>query len=210
MKLIIVRHGQTDANIAGIIQSHGDSKLTLLGKKQAQRIAERLKEEHIDLAYCSDLSRAYETAEEILRFHPLVPLIPTKELREVHAGKHEGRPINRDTKVKVDFLDHFHCYKPEGGESFKEAQERVVRFYNTLQEKHKGKSLLIVAHGGVLGAFLLFLLNKPILWEEYDKLRPQNAEISIIEIKENKDHTIHMLNRKEHLHEIESHNLAEE
>src|SRR3989338_5677922 len=162
MKLILVRHGQTDANIAGVIQGQGDSKLTLLGKKQALRIAEHLKEEHIDLAYCSDLSRCYETAESILKFHPSVSLILTKQLREVHAGNHEGRPINRNAKIKEDFQNHFHTYKPEGGESFKEGQERVIQFYSSLQEKHKGKSILLVAHGGILGGLLLFLLKKPI------------------------------------------------
>lgn len=210
MKLILVRHGQTDANANGIIQGHGESTLTLLGRKQAQRIALRLKEEKIHICYSSDLLRAKETAQEILKFHPLVQMICTQELREVHAGKHEGRPINKDPKIKENIFNNFHSYKPEGGESFIEAQERVLDFYHDLLEKHKGKSVLLVAHGGILGALVLALLKKEINWEEYNKHRPQNAAISILEIEDTKEHTVHLLNCTKHLHEIQSHNLAEE
>jgi len=210
MKLILVRHGQTDANMAGIIQGHGDSQLTLLGKRQAQKIAQALQSEKIHIAYCSDLTRTRETAEAILKFHPLVELLQSKELREVSAGKHEGRPIKREPKIKEHFFNHFHTYKPEGGESFVEAQERIATFYETLLKKHQGKTILLVSHGGILGALLLALLKKPICWEEYDKHRPQNAALSIIEIDETKEHKVHLLNCMDHLHEIESHNLAEE
>ncbi len=210
MKLIIVRHGQTDANINGIIQGHGESCLTLLGKEQAQKIALRLKDEKIDYAYSSDLMRTKETAEKILKFHLFVHLIYTAELREVHAGKHEGRPINKDPKIKENFFNHFNSYKPEGGESFMEAQKRVVHFYHDLLEKHRGKSVLIVAHGGILGALILAILKKPITWEEYDKYRPQNAAITILEIDDTKEHKVHLLNCTKHLNESQSHNLAEE
>lgn len=206
----MVRHGQTDANVSGIVQGHGESSLTLLGRKQAQRIALRLKNEKIDYAYSSDLTRTKETAQEILKFHSFVPLVTTEELREVHAGKHEGRPINKDPKIKENYFNHFHEYKPEGGESFIEAQQRIIGFYNKLIQKHKKKAVLLVGHGGIFGALMLALLKRPLNWEEYDKYRPQNAEISILEIEENKEHTVHLLNDKEHLHEIESHNLAEE
>ena len=93
MKLIIVRHGQTDANITGIIQGHGESNLTLLGKKQAQKIALRLKEEKIDYAYSSDLRRAKETAEE--KFAVLKQKLTQSKDRleggrslELHVGGH--------------------------------------------------------------------------------------------------------------------------
>lgn len=211
MKIIIVRHGQTDANINGIIQGHGESNLTLLGKQQAQNIAFYLKDEKIDFAYSSDLIRSKETAEEILHFHPSVPLICTQELREVSAGKHEGLPINRDPKIKENYHDHFHNYKPQEGESFAEAQVRILKFYNLLLQKHKGKTVLIVSHGGVLGALILALLKRPINWEEYDKHRPQNAAISILEVDDNKEHKIHKLNFIGHLNENQkSNNLAEE
>lgn len=211
MKLIIVRHGQTDANLSGIIQGHGESSLTLLGKEQAQKIALRLKDERIDFAYTSDLVRARETAQEILHFHTFVPLVCTSQLREVAAGKHEGHPVNRDQRIKDDYFNHFHNYKPEGGESFAEAQERIMHFYNTLLQKHKAKTVLIVGHGGILGTLMLAILNRPINWEEYDKYRPQNAAISILEIEENEQHKVHILNSLDHLNEIQkSHNIAED
>ncbi|MBI5797426.1 histidine phosphatase family protein [Candidatus Woesearchaeota archaeon] len=209
MELIIVRHAQTDANKNGIVQGHSESHLTPLGKKQAKKIAERLKEHHIDYAYSSDLTRAIETAEEILKYHH-IPLEKTKELREKHAGIFEGKSNKPRLLSKEQIFNRFHGIKPFGGESFLGAQKRIINFYNKLVEKHKGKTVLIVAHGAVLGALLLHLLDKPITWEEYDKHRPQNAAITIVKIEDTKKHTVHLLNCTKHLHGIESHNLAEE
>ncbi len=73
MKLTIVRHGESIANSKGISQGNQDewmdTPLTEKGKEQARAVAERLKNEDVDIIISSDLKRAKQTAEEINKFH---------------------------------------------------------------------------------------------------------------------------------------------
>ena len=66
MKLIIVRHGETEENVSGIIQGHGFGELNRKGLEQAKKVAGKLKGEKIDIAYVSGLERTKKTADEIL------------------------------------------------------------------------------------------------------------------------------------------------
>jgi len=74
MKLIITRHGETEENKNRIIQGHIDGTLSQLGLEQAKKLAERLKDEKIDLIFSSDLGRALNTAKEVAKFHKDIPL----------------------------------------------------------------------------------------------------------------------------------------
>lgn len=74
MKLIITRHGETEENKAGIIQGYLPGHLSKTGIEQAKKVVLRLKDEKIDFIYSSDLDRAANTAKEIAKFHPDVPI----------------------------------------------------------------------------------------------------------------------------------------
>ena len=65
--LFLIRHGQTDWNLAGKIQGHADIPLNVTGKAQAKKVAQFLKKKQASLAalYSSDLQRAHQTAQEI-------------------------------------------------------------------------------------------------------------------------------------------------
>ena len=86
MKIILVRHGESIANSKGISQGNQDewedTNLTEKGFKQARGVAERLREEPIDLIFSSDLKRAKQTAEEINKFHN-VPIQLEPNLRDM-------------------------------------------------------------------------------------------------------------------------------
>lgn len=75
MNIIIVRHGQSQANAKNISQGNKDkwtdTPLSLKGKEQARKLANRLKNEKFSLIYSSDLKRAKQTVEEINKFHNL-------------------------------------------------------------------------------------------------------------------------------------------
>ena len=60
-----MRHGETEWNVLGRIQGHSDVPLSQIGRDQAHTVARRLAEAPLDVAYCSDLSRASETARII-------------------------------------------------------------------------------------------------------------------------------------------------
>ena len=86
MKLIIVRHGESEANAKGISQGNRDewldTSLTEKGNKQAKAVAKRLKDEDIGVIISSDLKRAKQTAEEINKFHN-VEIILDSRLRDM-------------------------------------------------------------------------------------------------------------------------------
>jgi len=93
MRLIIVRHGETDENRNDLLNGWLDSKLNSRGLEQAQKIAKRLKWMKIDVAYVSDLARAVVTAEEILKFHPKTKVHINKALREKSHGIFDGKAV---------------------------------------------------------------------------------------------------------------------
>ena len=94
MKLIITRHGETEENKADIMQGHLPGRLSLVGRKQAKKVALRLKNEKIDFIFSSDLTRASDTAKEIAKFHPKTPITFVKELRERNLGEFQGKKKN--------------------------------------------------------------------------------------------------------------------
>ena len=95
MKLYLIRHAQSEANAKGIQQGQEiDSPLTKLGKSQAKKLANRLKDEKIDLIYSSDLNRAKETAKEINRFHDL-DIKYDKRIRELAKGENIESLVQR-------------------------------------------------------------------------------------------------------------------
>lgn len=87
----IVRHGETELNVKGLLQGIQDSALTPLGEKQAKVLAIELRNVDFDLIFSSDLLRAKRTAEIIALERNLA--VKTSELlRERQFGKFEGRP----------------------------------------------------------------------------------------------------------------------
>lgn len=199
MKLLLVRHGETDHNLAGILQGYSRMPLNATGRRQAQHLAERLRKEKIDVAYVSDLPRTRETASIILAFHPETKIVYTKKLRERHHGTFEGR---HGSEMKADWEQSgipFEQYRPEGGESPLDVQKRIMRFYENVVEKHPHQMVLWVSHGGVIRALLSALEKQPWTIEVHQKFHPQNCALTVLEIDEQQQHRITVLNSVEHL-----------
>lgn len=197
MKLIIVRHGRTIQNEQDIVQGQGRGDLSEEGYAQIAKLAERLKDEKIDIAYSSDLDRALKTAEGILKYHPKVELIQTKAIREISYGTLEG--TSESLRAAIMDLEHAKDahYKISGGESLHEVQTRVVNWFYKLLEKHSDKTILIVSHGTAIAALMLHLNNKTHVG--YKKLIPDNTGVTIIKIGKYGLHKIHLLNCTKHL-----------
>src|SRR3989344_5231524 len=105
MRLILTRHGETIENKMGIIQGHLPGKLSKLGKEQAKKLAKRLKNEKIDFIYSSDLARAADTAKEIAKFHPIIPVEFVEDLRERYLGSFQGTKTNEIHDDKIHLLE---------------------------------------------------------------------------------------------------------
>jgi broad specificity phosphatase PhoE len=145
MRLLITRHGETIENNKGFLQGHSEGTLNFLGIRQAQNLALRLSEEEIDIVYCSDLKRAVDTANEILKYHREVELVYTASLRERDFGEFQGRrriEIGWDmNKPDSEFPDPLH------GESIRDVYNRAEDFIRMIRKKHFDKTVLLVGHG---------------------------------------------------------------
>lgn len=191
MKLFIVRHGETEDNLKGVVQGHRPGTLSPQGKAQVGRLALRLSEEPIQFIFSSDLQRAKETTEEIARFHA-APIHYTSDLRERCAGVYEGQPrkplVSR--LASVDFL-------PEGGESLSQLKDRVDRFVERLLPQCNVESLLISSHGGWNRMLLGKLLKKSI--EACMEFPQNNACLNVIEVVSPEQSDICLLNCTRHI-----------
>lgn len=151
-EIVVVRHGQTLANRTGVLQGQFDTPLDEVGFIQAEAIAERLKEDHFDAVYSSDLGRAMDTAKAIVKYHPALTVIPSPELREWNLGDLQGKEYK---DLLVQYPDIMAAFKSDGavppipnGECLADFQKRVSDFMDQIAGENVGKRILFVSHGG--------------------------------------------------------------
>ena len=182
MRLILVRHGQTDWNREYRVQGQSDMPLNRTGLAQAEAIAMALKAEPIEAIYSSPLKRAYQTAKAIRQIHP-VEIITNEGLKELDVGEVDGLYY---PSLKTETPEFFAAWMADpgsvrwpGGETLPELQHRV---WNAVQEitsnDHSG-SVVITSH-----FFTLLTLLCRILGLELASFRRLNlgvAGISIVE-----------------------------
>ncbi|MDE1828211.1 MAG: histidine phosphatase family protein [Candidatus Micrarchaeota archaeon] len=161
MKLLIVRHGETYDNVNGVVTGHRPGKLTPKGKRQAKAAALRLKSEHIDAIFSSDLRRAKDTAKEIAKFHDL-PIRYTRELRERHMGALQGKShdvyFEAHRKSGLGVME----FVPKNGEGWQDLYKRILKFTKSIYPKYKDKTILFVCHAGVSQVLISIYLHTPI------------------------------------------------
>ena len=162
LELVIVRHGETTANAAGIIQGQTDVPLNEKGIMQAEMARNALRDETFDYAYASDLSRAMVTARRIL---PDMEVNPSPLLREWDLGNWAGKSIREIKEEDAAAYAGFSRSDPDtlipGGETRRQVEERVKKFMESLMEKHKeeGGKILLVSHYGVITAIFWYLIS---------------------------------------------------
>jgi len=198
MRLILVRHGETEENKAGIIQGWLPGKLTPLGIKQAQQLAKRLKWLKIDLAYSSDLARCVDTAKEILKHHPKVNLMLDARIRERRLGEFQGKKIGQSDWDALPDTGNKYFRVPKGGESFEEMEKRVNKFLKEIIKKHSQKTILIVTHGGTLITFRSLLERKDIN-DLFESKVNHNTGVSEYQINSKGEAKIMRVNCDKHL-----------
>jgi probable phosphoglycerate mutase len=152
-RLIAVRHGETAWNVDTRIQGQIDIGLNATGLWQAQRAGQALADEDIGVIYASDLSRAWQTAEEIARPHGLT-VQPEPRLRERAFGHLEGMSFAEiESTLPEDarrWRERDPEFEPVGGESLLTFRDRVTRVAAELAARHPGQLVTLVAHGGVM------------------------------------------------------------
>ena len=192
MRLIITRHGETEENKLGILQGHLPGKLSDLGKIQAEKLAKRLKDEKIYFIYSSDLARASDTAKEIAKFHPGIPIEFTKDLRERNLGELQGQKIFDLTNL--DFLTE----DIKNAETLENLYIRAENFLNNLVLKHKLDTVLFIGHDLINRTLMTVIFGKTYK-DINDVELLNNTSVNIFEIDEKGNYKIHLLNDTKHL-----------
>lgn len=136
----LVRHAEARSGEG--IDSHGP-ELTALGLRQAHYIGKRLAKERYAAIYCSDLTRARQTADAIANHHSDDLITVTRDLREV-SGYHSALKMSRLT-IHSD-------------RSLIEEQDAMYRFVNHIRHNHEsGEHVLIVSHGNMTRSLIPML-----------------------------------------------------
>ena len=154
-RFCLVRHGETDWNVERRLQGHTDIDLNPRGLVQAAQMARALK--HMDLQfdvlYTSDLLRARQTANAIEDLYG-VTAITHSALRERHLGALQGLSINEAPLAEPELwkihLDRDLNHAMHGGESIVQFSTRIKTALEEILEKHAGKTVLLVSHGGAI------------------------------------------------------------
>lgn len=190
----LVRHGETDKNVAGLLQGHSNSTLTEKGKDQAHLVAKALNNVHFDAVFSSDLSRAKDTADIIAQEHNIVAET-TKLLRERTWGHLEGQSKKKleqfeevYQKLSEDEKRKFRGY--EDIETDEELTSRYITFIREVALAYPEKNILLVSHGGAIKTFLIhigFWSYKKVLptfpHTAYIKFRSNGIDFFVDEIK---------------------------
>ena len=181
----IVRHGQTNWNILGKTQGHGNSDLTSQGIEQAQDLANEIKKFNIDYIYSSDLGRAVETAQ-IVADKLNIEVQKTTALREMGFGVWEGLLID---EIKKDHNDTYTTWRNQPhlvdipkGETLHIIKERVDKFIAQLNEKYDNKNILLVSHSVTVRVMLLSFLNSSM--ENIYRIKQDNTALNIVEFRD--------------------------
>jgi len=152
-RILAIRHGQTAWNADSRIQGHTDIALDDIGRWQAERLADALGDETLDFLYSSDLARARQTAAPLAARKGL-ELRVDGGLRERGFGEFEGLSFAQIEQCWPKQAAAWRHRDPDfgarGGEVLRDFRDRVVATIDRLAMAHRGQSIALVTHGGVL------------------------------------------------------------
>ena len=171
-RVIAVRHGETTWNAEARMQGQLDTALSARGRWQAERLGAALAGAGIDVIVASDLSRAFDTAQAVARRTGL-PVATDAGLRERSFGVFQG-----STYAEIDarwpaeaarWRRHEPDFGAEGGETLRDFSDRAVAAASRIAARHRGRTVLLATHGGVLDclyrAATRIPLGAPRSWE---------------------------------------------
>ena len=167
MRLILIRHGETEWNATLRYQGHTAIPLNERGRAQARATGLRVARYGATVLYTSDIVRATETANIIGEIVQLKPQ-PMRDLREIDVGQWEGLTPE---ELYRRFPDHMREYERDpartvrlGGESYAQLQERALHALNTIHNTHKAdETVLAVSHGGTIRALLCHVIGLDLI-----------------------------------------------
>ena len=201
-RLILIRHGETQANREMRYIGSRDDALTERGQEQAQLLAEALSTLPISAIYSSPLQRASYTAQPIAnRLHLEVQI--SEALRESDFGQWEG--LSREEVLARSSQDaaHLHAWEqdtsiaPPAGESLEAMHRRVQEFAIQLTRQHPDQTVVLVSHVGPVKALLCAALGAPVITSL--RIFLDLATISVVDWYETRPSQVRLVNSHAHL-----------
>lgn len=177
-QLLLVRHGETVHNVAGIAQGWNDSALSERGIEQVRKLAARVARMQPTAIFSSPLGRALSTAQLIADATSL-PITTLDDLREMNYGGWEGRSfldVRRDDEaIYRRWIDDPDCPCPDG-ESHNDVRTRMERAFAAVRDTARP---VVVAHGTAIRIAATVLIDIPVVAARH--FAQQNAALNIFD-----------------------------
>ncbi len=203
MRIILVRHGQTDANKEGRFQGASDAPLNQVGQSQAQALSRRLSSESLDVVYSSPQTRALQTASPIAQAHAL-SVDTVQNLRELDIGELDGLQgpdlRERYPHILEQWRINVGALTMPGGESIIGLQERAWNAILHIRDSHPTGTVVAVSHNFAIQSILLKALGMDL--RNFQRIRQDLAAITELDFS-NGDPVLRSLNDRCHLSGLE-------
>lgn len=199
-KIYLVRHGQTDFNLQGIVQGCGvDSSINAKGKAQAEAFYETYRTVPFDRVYTSILRRSRESVMGFIRDG--IPVEEHKALNEISWGNREGQRITpQEDAYYHSILRRWQegetSIPIEGGQSPDEVALQQKPFIELLKSHPEDKNILICMHGRAMRILLCQLLHYPV--KSMDMFEHENLGLYLLHYNGN-HFTVDLYNNTAHL-----------
>ena len=169
--LIVARHGEATYDVIGVASNDG-GWLSDLGRRQAAHLAESLADRRLAAIWCSDMSRAVQTAEIVAAVLE-VPVRVRSDLREASVGDYDGQPEVEGGLFEPVFqrwLDGDLAASAPSAETGADVVRRVKAELESAADQFRGETVLVVSHGAAIGITLPWLANN--VPSDYARGRP--------------------------------------
>ncbi len=202
-KIYLVRHGQTDYNLKGIVQGSGiDASLNDTGRRQAGLFFDAYKDVPFDKIYTSVLKRSIESVESFLELG--IPHQKLSGLNEINWGYREGIEITPEEDayyhgVIKSWRDGDTTLRIEGGESPQDVYDRQKEAMDHIMQHEEEETILICMHGRAMRILLCQLLHYPL--KCMDKFEHTNLGLYLI-LHTGSMFRIEKFNDREHLNAL--------
>jgi phosphoserine phosphatase len=199
-KIYLIRHGQTDFNLKGVVQGSGiDAPLNATGLAQAKAFFDAYQSVSFDHVYYTGLIRTQQSIQKFLDLG--IPSKSLPDLNEICWGKYEGTPM---TPEEGEYYKHMlnqwrqgnldYCI--EGGESPNQVADRMRSGIKTILEG-PGENILVCMHGRAMRIFLSVLLNFDLRY--MDNFEHHNLCLYLLEQLSDGTFVVRKNNSQDHL-----------
>jgi phosphoserine phosphatase len=199
-KIYLVRHGQTDFNLQGVVQGSGiDAPINATGQAQANAFFEAYRNIAFEQIYHSTLIRTKQSIQQFIDLG--IPTRALSELNEISWGDYEGTPMTpEEGEYYLHMLHQWQQgnldYAIAGGESPNIVAERMRRGIEIIL-KGPGENVLVCMHGRAMRVFLSLILNYDLRY--MDQFEHNNLCLYLLEELPDGTFVVKKFNDREHL-----------